>query len=96
MLGVLAVSVLYRCPFKLLTGIDCPGCGMTRAFMCIILGDPAAAYYYNPLAPALFVQLFGLLYFQLAAKKKIPRGVIIALAAVNAAALFAAWLVKII
>lgn len=91
-----AFLAFYHCPIKLLTGVDCPGCGMTRAFMCIILGDPAAAYYYNPLAPALFVQLAVLLYFQSVAKKQIPQGVIITLATVNAALLFAVWLIKII
>ncbi len=95
-LCVFAVLAFYHCPFKLLTGVDCPGCGMSRAFLCMILGDPAAAYYYNPLAPALFVQLAALLCFQFAAKKQVPQGVIVAAAAVNAALLFAVWLIKII
>ena len=91
-----ALLLLYHCPFKLLTGIDCPGCGLSRALACMLLCDPKAAFYYNPVAHLLFVQLAGLLYFQIAAKKKVLQGVIITLAAVNAAALFAAWLVKII
>ena len=32
--GVLAFTV-YKCPIKLLFGIDCPGCGMTRAFKAV-------------------------------------------------------------
>lgn len=36
------------CPFKVLTGIPCPGCGMTRALISITKGDLRAAFRYNP------------------------------------------------
>jgi hypothetical protein len=36
------------CPFKALTGIPCPGCGMTRAILSIIKGDFHGAIGYNP------------------------------------------------
>jgi hypothetical protein len=36
------------CPFKVLTGIPCPGCGMTRAILSIIKGDFHGAFGYNP------------------------------------------------
>ena len=36
------------CMFKNLTGLDCPGCGLSRAFICIAHGDMAAAWGYNP------------------------------------------------
>lgn len=39
-----------RCPFKALTGLDCPGCGSQRAFQALLKGDFAAAWGYNPAA----------------------------------------------
>lgn len=36
------------CPFKALTGIPCPGCGMTRAILSITKGDFHRAFGYNP------------------------------------------------
>lgn len=30
---------LLRCPFKYLTGIDCPGCGFQRSVLALINGD---------------------------------------------------------
>src|SRR5688572_5675450 len=37
------------CPFRLLTGFTCPGCGTTRALHQILHGDFAAAFMLNPL-----------------------------------------------
>lgn len=36
------------CPFKMLTGIDCPGCGGTRAFIALLHGDIIASFKFNP------------------------------------------------
>lgn len=38
------------CPFKMLTGLPCPGCGGTRAFYAIIQGHFAEAILTNPLS----------------------------------------------
>lgn len=37
------------CMFKNLTGLECPGCGMTRALISIIHFDFVIAYGYNKL-----------------------------------------------
>lgn len=37
------------CPIKFLTGISCPGCGMTRAIWAIIRFQFHEAFYYHPL-----------------------------------------------
>ncbi len=42
------------CPFHNLTGLPCPGCGLTRAFVCCAHGQLAAAFAYHPLGPILF------------------------------------------
>ena len=38
------------CPFKAVTGLDCPGCGGTRAAHQLFTGHPGAALSYNVLA----------------------------------------------
>lgn len=38
------------CTLKRNVGIPCPGCGMTRAFVCLAHGDVAAAWRFNPVA----------------------------------------------
>ena len=35
------------CPFFLLTGLKCPGCGISRMLIAIIQGDLRAAFYHN-------------------------------------------------
>ncbi|MGN1042971.1 MAG: DUF2752 domain-containing protein [Christensenellales bacterium] len=37
------------CPFYLLFGIPCPGCGMTRAYLALFHGDIALAFSMHPL-----------------------------------------------
>lgn len=32
-----------RCPFRLATGLDCPGCGGTRALTALVRGEPLLA-----------------------------------------------------
>jgi hypothetical protein len=47
------------CPFRWLTGIDCPLCGLSHAFGCLLTGNAAAALSYHPLAPELFTLWLG-------------------------------------
>lgn len=53
----LGLSALYAttgvgvgCPFRAVTGWDCPLCGGTRMGSALLHGDPAAAFAFNPLA----------------------------------------------
>lgn len=50
---LLAAALLYvthvGCPIKFLTGISCPGCGMTRAWLSAVHGDIHQAIAYHPL-----------------------------------------------
>jgi len=36
------------CFFRYLTGLPCPGCGLTRSFSCILHGEFARGYGYHP------------------------------------------------
>ena len=47
--GILVIVLFYHCPFKLIFGIDCPGCGLTRACISALKFDLKAAFDYHPL-----------------------------------------------
>ncbi len=59
-IGVVAVYAVFdpnevyfpKCPVKLLTGLDCPGCGSQRALHALLHGDVAAAVGFNALLVA--------------------------------------------
>ena len=36
------------CPFRLITGFQCPGCGISRMLISLVKLDFAAAFQYNP------------------------------------------------
>lgn len=48
------------CPIKFVTGVSCPGCGMSRACLSLISGDISDAFRFHPLF--WIVPLFPLLY----------------------------------
>jgi Protein of unknown function (DUF2752) len=69
--GGLALSALYAttgvglpCPFRAVTGWDCPLCGGTRMGAALLDGDVLVAFGYNPLAliSLLVVGLLGVLW----------------------------------
>jgi len=50
---VLCAAVIIGCPLKRFLGFSCPGCGITRAYLCFITGQFQKAFYYHPLFPLL-------------------------------------------
>ena len=46
---VLWLIVLPGCPFRAVTGIPCPGCGMTRAWLSALAFDFSAAFSQHPM-----------------------------------------------
>ena len=52
------------CPLFTLTGILCPGCGLTRGFHALLHGDILTALHFNALIPG-FALLFGFLFVSL-------------------------------
>ena len=50
-----------QCPFKALTGLDCPGCGVTRALHALLTGHPLRALDHNALVAVAVV--LGLVWF---------------------------------
>ncbi|MES2276099.1 MAG: DUF2752 domain-containing protein [Bacteroidota bacterium] len=51
-------SHLLPCPFKYLTGIDCPGCGFQRAVMALLQGHSHQSFLLYPAAMPLLL-FFG-------------------------------------
>lgn len=49
------------CPFHALTGLNCPGCGLTRGFHALFQGDVLSALHFNALLPIYFLFFFYLL-----------------------------------
>lgn len=43
------------CPIRWFTGISCPGCGMSRAFISLLRLDFAAAFRYHPMIYPLLI-----------------------------------------
>lgn len=39
----------FTCPILFLTGIHCPGCGLTRAWLAALQGAFARAFVYHPM-----------------------------------------------
>jgi len=50
------------CPIKYVTGISCPGCGMSRATWAMLRLDFSAAAYYHPLCFAIPPVAVGMIY----------------------------------
>ena len=40
---------LFACPLRAATGVPCPGCGATHAFVLLAHGDVAGAFFASPL-----------------------------------------------
>lgn len=51
------------CPYKAMSGVDCPGCGMQRAFIELLKGNFIESFQLYPaLLPTIFTLLFTILH----------------------------------
>lgn len=58
-------SHLLACPFKKLTGIDCPGCGLQRSVLFLLKGDVVASFkLYPPTLAIISLVVFALLHLK--------------------------------
>lgn len=52
---------LLPCPFKYLTGIDCPGCGFQRSVLALLQGNLQQSFtIYPPAIPLLIFFIYGI------------------------------------
>lgn len=62
------------CNFRRVFNLDCPGCGMTRAFISVGHGDWLAAWRYNPASIPTFAMVAFQIPFRLAQIWRARRG----------------------
>lgn len=48
--GLLGLLPFTTCLVKIVTGYPCPGCGMTRATLCLLHGDVTGSLRFHPIA----------------------------------------------
>lgn len=78
-LAGLSVLFHYQCPILRLTGIICPGCGMSRAWLAALHLDFKQAFYYNPVFWFIpVIMLFILFDFRLF-RKRMPNLLVVSL-----------------
>jgi uncharacterized protein DUF2752 len=91
------------CMMRRMTGLDCPGCGMTRCFIALAHGDVASAWSYNPAGLWLFAIVVFQVPFRLVQLGRIRRrqpeivlsGVTQIVLGTFAAALLAQWALRL-
>lgn len=64
-LWVRATGLALPCPFHAVTGLQCPGCGVTRMCLALLRGDLADAWAANPVL-LLLLPVLGLLAVRMA------------------------------
>ncbi len=87
LVGVFYLS--FGCPFRLLSGISCPGCGMSRAVFALLSMDFGKAFTMHPLV---FCLPFAVLIFF--KRKSIPKKVMTVLCVFALTLLLAVYLIR--
>jgi hypothetical protein len=67
---------MLPCPFKYVTGIDCPGCGFQRAVLAMMQGNLHKSFlFYPPAIPLLIFFAYGMAdnFFKLDTKKQLVK-----------------------
>lgn len=65
LLAVVVLIVGYHCPFYAITHIHCPGCGMTRALITLLMGNWRLSLAWHPmLIPSMVIGLAVLLLWK--------------------------------
>lgn len=65
-------SPLPQCVFRILTGLYCPGCGMTRALHALLHADAATAWAMNPMIVLMLALLPAMAWHQLGQRPALP------------------------
>jgi hypothetical protein len=73
-LNPIEIPFFPRCPFLLLTGYECPGCGSQRAIHSLLHFDFKAAFHYNALmVPAIPYILVGIYLQYFGGSRRYPQ-----------------------
>ncbi len=71
------------CPFLRIFGIPCPTCGVTRATLSLLRGDPAGYLSYQPFALPLLAAVWLLLHQRLFRKRRLIVAVSLSVVGLN-------------
>ena len=85
---------MLPCLNKSLTGLECPGCGMQRAIICVLQGDFKSAFFMYPAIYTLMLLFVCIFTFKLFPIRKSPQ-ITIVLIYLNAAIIFISYIIKI-
>jgi hypothetical protein len=86
------------CPFRGLTGVPCPGCGLTRAAGAFFRGRIGDALQVHPLIPLVIVQLLAvwlLLTFGRTWLDRLPRWAVPAIVTANVVVFCGVWIARL-
>lgn len=89
-IALLLYATGIGCPIKFISGISCPGCGMTRAWLAALSGNIRLALAYHPLfwlAPAVVLLL--------AFRTSLPQALFNVLVCACIAAFLVTWAVRL-
>ena len=59
------------CPFKLLTGFPCPGCGITKSLAYLYTGELRKSFHFHLFGPFLIFGLFAFATVKIVAKREL-------------------------
>ncbi len=59
---IMILLFVYKCPMRMVFGIPCAGCGLSRAMLSFFSGDVEQAIEYHPLFFLAGVELFYLIF----------------------------------
>jgi hypothetical protein len=100
-LPIVGVRLPSLCVWRNSLGVDCPGCGLTRSFICLAHGRPAEAWYFNPAGLLFFAVIVvqipyrGLQLWRLArGREEWTHRMLNWTIWIVAAAIFAQWLIR--
>ena len=63
------IVMFYRCPFRMIFKMNCPGCGMTRALLSALRFDFQSAFRYHPLFLLVGFEIFYVVFYEWIQKK---------------------------
>ena len=59
---------IIPCPFRLVTDLECPGCGMTRSCLSLVQGEFVSAWNFHPFSFFLVALAVGVGFFPTASR----------------------------
>ena len=93
--GIILIVLFYRCPAKKIFGIDCPGCGLTRACLSALRLDFRTAFEYHPLFWLFGARLvYFIFYEQIKKRLKISGKTEIAILIISSVLFMVVWLIR--